>query len=112
MSYIERNRTQFVELFNRISNLVYVNNIQHGFHDMKDNKFYIPTKLGLIMSEGAEALEAHRKGDNEHIVEELADVVLRCMDLAEAEGWDLGSTIVDKHLKNLDRPFKHGNKLY
>lgn len=72
----------------------------------------LPGKLALIHSEVSEALEAHRAGEPLEVIgEELADVVIRCMDVAAALKIDLGAQIVRKHIKNLDRPVKHG-KLY
>ncbi len=103
---------KFIGHFNVFSKEVFINNISHGFHDDRDNALSVPTKLALIHSEVSEALEAHRNGQDEHLAEEIADVVIRCMDLAEAEGLDLGKAIVDKHQVNLGRPFKHGNKRY
>jgi NTP pyrophosphatase (non-canonical NTP hydrolase) len=41
---------------------------------------------------------------------ELADVVIRCMDTAEALGIDLQSAILQKHRYNATRPHRHGNK--
>jgi NTP pyrophosphatase (non-canonical NTP hydrolase) len=84
----------------------------HGFQDYFDNPLYIPTKLALIMSECAEALEWHRQGKSEELPHELADIVIRTMDLAESLGIDLNAAIEAKHTMNKTRPMKHGNKLY
>jgi NTP pyrophosphatase (non-canonical NTP hydrolase) len=79
--------------------------------------------LALIHSEVSEALEDVRVG---HMLtweqggsggkpvgfpSELADVVIRCMDLAEALGIDLEAEIRLKHAFNETRPVKHGGKL-
>jgi NTP pyrophosphatase (non-canonical NTP hydrolase) len=45
------------------------------------------------------------------IPSELADVVIRIMDMCEHYGIDLDDTIEDKHFFNISRPFKHGNKV-
>lgn len=84
----------------------------HGFQVYFDNPLYVPTKLALIMSEAAEALEWHRQGKPEELPHELADIVIRTMDLAESLGIDLQSAIESKHEQNKTRPFRHGNKLY
>jgi NTP pyrophosphatase (non-canonical NTP hydrolase) len=84
----------------------------HGFHDQEANPLHVPTAIALIMSEGAEALEAHRKGRTEELGSEFADVVIRTMDLAESLGIDLASEILKKALFNANRPYKHGGKLY
>lgn len=96
----------------------------------------VPTKLALIHSEVSEALECYRDGEmvegyeNVNVWEdcggeqipvivdskpvglpsELADVVIRVMDLAEALGIDLEGAIESKHEYNLTRPYKHGGK--
>lgn len=84
----------------------------HGFHEKDENPLYVPTALALITSEVSEALEAHRKQETDKLPSELADIVIRTMDLAESLKIDLAKEIIRKHEVNKDRPFKHGNKLY
>ena len=50
------------------------------------------------------------KGKMEGVPSELADVVIRIMDLAEYYGIDLEKVIAEKHTFNKTRPFKHGGK--
>ena len=78
---------------------------QQGFWD---HPVSIPEKLALIHSEVSEALEADRAGVA--ITEELADIVIRVMDLAEHLGVDLNKAIEAKHLINLSRPYKHDKR--
>lgn len=66
----------------------------------------ISTKLALIHSEVSEALEALRKGDQENFAEELADTVIRILDLPV----DLEQAIVAKLAVNERRGFRHGGK--
>lgn len=81
----------------------------------------IPECLMLIVSELAEALEDFRGGDDpQHIYDtctkpcgfpiELADAVIRILDLAGHLGIDLGEALVTKHAFNLTRPVRHGGK--
>lgn len=84
----------------------------HGFHEKDKNPLYVPTALALIGSEVSEALEAHRKQEHDKLPNELADIVIRTMDLAESLKIDLATEIVNKHEFNKTRPHKHGNKLY
>ena len=75
-------------------------------------------KLALIHSEVSEALEAARADypASEKIPsignfeEELADTVIRCMDLANRYGVSLGNAIVQKVAYNEGRPYMHGGK--
>lgn len=70
----------------------------------------VPTKLMLIVSELAEGMEAHRKGLRDSHLQhrdglevELADTVIRCMDLAGMLGYDLGAAIKEKLIYNAQR---------
>lgn len=71
----------------------------------------VGTKLVLIVSEIAEAMEGHRKSlpddklPHRPMVEvELADAVIRIADLAGALGLDLGGAIAEKMAFNAQRP--------
>ena len=106
---IER-QTEFMSAFRQLQNEIYSVCDLKGFKDQEENPLYVPTKLALIMSEGAEALEAHRRGTA--VGSELADIVIRTMDLAETLKIDLGLEIVAKHEFNKTRPYRHGEKRY
>lgn len=98
---------------------VHDNSKAHGFWDDADGKS-IPTKLMLIVSEAAEALECYRDGEMDLLIDangkptgfpsEIADVVIRCLDLAEHLGVNLGEVMEAKHEYNVKRPFKHGRR--
>ena len=69
--------------------------------------------LALVHSEVSECLEEFRKyGDPEHgaVVEEIADVFIRCFDMAGQLNWNLGGAIAEKIEKNRKRPHRHGGK--
>ena len=59
----------------------------------------------------SEAVEAVRKGDDHHVIEELADVLIRVFDLCGAHGWDLERAVLDKMAFNKTRSYRHGGKL-
>ncbi len=79
-----------------------------------DNERPIPELLCLLHSEVSEALEAYRnnipEGEKGCISEELADLVIRVWDMAEAFGIDIMEAVNKKHHFNLSRPYRHGGK--
>lgn len=111
---------RFARVFAEMQDQIWRDNEVKGFHGLRLNPLYVPTKLALICTEVAEAVEAHRTGKeyDDHLVKanavgcELADTVIRCMDLAGDLGIDLGSLIDAKLVFNRSRPHKHGGKLY
>ncbi len=81
----------------------------HGFHGKKDTLCQERIAyLALIGSEVGEAVEAARKGDENNLAEELADIVIRVMDFAEICKIDLDSSIRNKMQVNKKRPYMHG----
>ena len=76
--------------------------------------------IALIHSELSECLEALRHGNppDDKLSEflgaevELADAVIRIMDMAEARGWRLAEAIVAKHKFNRSREYRHGGKRF
>lgn len=120
---------------NQLTKEVYDNAKSKGFYD--DGKANnMGERLCLIHSEVSEALEADRKGkyttsnmdavngwvDNEdfkhsflnnvkdNFEDELADIVIRCLDTAAHKGIDLEAHIKAKMRYNSMRPKLHGKK--
>lgn len=74
-------------------------------------KLWVGTKLALVHSEVSEGLEGHRKTlmddklPHRTMLEvELADAIIRAMDLAGGLGLDLGGAIAEKLAYNAVRP--------
>lgn len=67
--------------------------------------------IALCHSELSEALEADRNdAGDEHVAEELADTIIRIMDMAEKEGWDIERAIIEKDEYNRTRAYRHGKR--
>lgn len=102
---------------------VYENAERHGFWEDYNEIFNIEmsvkfrgqminnaigNRLMLISGEVSEAHEGLRKNDTENFKEELADIVIRVMDLCGGLKIDLEAEIKAKMEKNKERPYKHG----
>ena len=102
-----------------------ISELQRSIHQLAIEKGWwqenrkIPELLCLIHSEISEALEAYRikgienwieNGKPEGVAVELADAIIRILDLAEHFGFNMEKEILKKHEYNKSRPFKHGNK--
>lgn len=90
-------------------------NKEKGFWDADTAN--IPQLLMLCVSELSEALEADRKElmdshlpTRSGLSVELADCVIRVMDMCGGLNIDLGGAIEEKLKYNQSRPYKHGKK--
>ena len=80
--------------------LAWENKVAKGF-----NTIDIPLEFCLLQGELAEAFDAWRK-DREDLGEELADVAIYLLGLAEMTGVDLQDEIESKMAKNADRVYQ------
>lgn len=75
-------------------------------------RYKIPTSLCLIHSEVSKALEEFRKEHRlEHFGEELADILIRTIELGAGLGIDLDLEVEAKLEKNRGRGQQHGGRL-
>lgn len=122
-------------IINELAKQVYENSKLKGFHEDDETK-NIGEMLALVHAEVSEALEADRvdkyckgsvlalmtlEGDQKFTAfykevvkgtfeEEMADIVIRVMDMCAMKGIDLDGHIRAKMRYNSTRPYKHGKK--
>ena len=109
----------FSEVFNTAAEEVYQTSLEKGWRreDEQRNKGEM---IALVHSELSEALEALRYGNppDDKIPEfsgaaaELADVIIRVMDISVDGGYRVGEAVEAKMAFNKTRPFKHGGKKF
>jgi NTP pyrophosphatase (non-canonical NTP hydrolase) len=117
--FINLQSVRFQRIFKKLQEIIYKISAEKGFHSDYINNS-VPVKLALIHSEISEALECDRIGKQhdkhcpEHhaITIELADAVIRIMDLAEMLDLPLIEGILAKVSFNASRPQMHGSKKY
>ena len=98
-----KNNLDLVDLQNKIGDW----RKRKGFVTNYDN---IPEKLLLIHSEVSEAAEEIRKGNYYGFRFELADIIIRVLDLCDALKLNTDSLIAEKMVKNESREHRHGKK--
>ncbi len=103
---------------NAIARECHENSRRAGWYD---NPPSVAVRVALIHSEVSELLEADRHGNppSDHLpqfsaaAEEMADILIRVLDMAASTGVDfIGEVVAAKLAYNRNRPPKHGGKLY
>lgn len=107
----------FLGGWKHVQNEVKAVNVEHGWWD---ESLHDAVRIALMHSELSEALEGlrHGNGPSDHIPqynameEELADVIIRIMDIAEIRGYRVAQAVLAKIEFNRGRAFKHGGKKF
>lgn len=105
--------------------------VRSGFHEGEKvgSREQVASFVANIHGEVSELWEAYRAGKLDEpcdkaakmsamglrpltcLEEEIADIIIRCLDTAVTHGIDIEQAIYVKHAYNGSRPFKHGGKL-
>ena len=108
-------RESFLTGFHHLQMEIHENAVAHGFWDKPRNDGEM---IALMHSELSEMLEGlrHDNPPSEHIPsfsaaeEELADLFIRAMDMAQARGYRIDYAMLAKHEFNKNRERKHGKE--
>lgn len=79
--------------------------------DTEQERHEMLGKLMLVVTEVAEAAEAIRHNDRNNFKEELADIMIRVLDICHTMGITPSYIIQDKMGTNRQRPIKHGKQV-
>lgn len=104
---------------NEIADEVHASAKAKGFHpDTETERQFIANQCNNMHGEVQELWDAWRKGEQENPCdkdiglscseEELADIIIRALDVSRRLGIDIERAINVKHLYNTKRPYKHG----
>lgn len=102
-------------LLNTLGAHIFQGNKERGFWPLVPTERNVGELIALIHSELSEGLEAHRKDlmddkltHRKGLEVELADALIRILDMGAGLGMDIGGALMEKLDYNSKREYKHG----
>lgn len=113
---------------NELADAVHENAIDHGFHPVESIPIFIANQCNNLHGEVTELWDAFRAGKEEETCdkgekllelnlrvmtcqeEELADIIIRALDVSRRLQIPIVECINAKHEYNKTRPYRHGKK--
>ena len=126
--FTERRKDNMITDIQLLAVEVHSNAVEKGFHPDEPVDIFIANQCNNITGEVSELWEAFRAGTENHLCdkaekmrelghhpltqqeEELADIIIRALDVSQRLGIDIVHAINVKHEYNKTRPYKHGKK--
>jgi len=112
---MQKDIDKFASLWHFFEETTWQVNDSHGFEDPHQN---FGEKIALTHGELSETLEAMRDGNPPsqkipeftHAEEEIADAIIRLMNIARNKSWNIPQAMMAKTIYNSKRPWKHARK--
>lgn len=106
---------------NQLADEVHENAKEKGFHPEEEQIIFVANQCNNMHGEIQELWDSWRKGDEWALcdkpetglsctAEELADIIIRALDVSRRLDIDIVDAINAKHEYNKTRPYKHGKK--
>lgn len=103
---------------NELAKAMHETAAEKGWHNITEEANYIPRYIANVHAEASEYWEAFRSNQLDKPCdkacnltceeEEIADILIRCLDHAVRRGVDIDRAVRLKHEYNQTRPIRHG----
>ena len=112
-----RNMYAFLDGIRAVQEEIHQTAVEKGWWDGARSDGELIALMHSELSEALEALRNHNPPDDKipHFngaEAELADCIIRILDMAEARGWNIADALVAKMAYNKTREHKHGGKRF